>query len=162
MRATATRLLCAICAVGALACNRQQPVESSIPPNGTPRETVGTSGRTDEPLTLTGCLTRLQPDGFVLTSSDAGMSHPKGTTGQQGAEGRDIDVNRSKRVQRHENLSTDSGRYRLEGDMERIAMLVNHEVEVSGRFEPGSAGNGTQATVRAETIDATGPTCGRR
>jgi hypothetical protein len=108
----------------------------------------------------------VQPDGFILTSSDEALLRRE--TGTVGHHRDDKDTKPSEpnrgaedeRLRHAQNPSAELGRYRLEGDPARIAMLANREVEVHGRVQRIDAENTTPATLKVETIDATGPQCG--
>ena len=140
--------------------------DTNPPATTTPGESVGTSGTNDQLITVSGCVTKVQPDGFVLTSSDEALLRRE--TGTAGHHRDDRGTTRSEanrgaedeRLRHAQNPSAELGRYRLEGDAGRIAMLANREVEVHGRVQRNEAENTTPATLRVETIDATGPRCG--
>lgn len=167
MHSTVTRIALATCAAITLACGGREQAERDVNPPATvtPGEAVGTSGDRDELITISGCVAKAQPDGFVLTSSDDALLRGKtGTAGhhRDDVKTRPTDANRGaedERLRHAQNPSAELGRYRLEGDADRIAMLENREVEVQGRIASDDAENSTPATLRVETIDATGPRC---
>jgi hypothetical protein len=140
--------------------------DTNPPATTTPGESVGTSGTNDQLITVSGCVTKVQPDGFVLTSSDEALLRRETGTAGHHRDDRDTtpsEANRGaedERLRHAQNPSAELGRYRLEGDAGRIAMLANREVEVHGRVQRKEAENTTPATLRVETIDATGPRCG--
>ena len=156
------------CAAITLACGGRDDAESDVNPPvvATPGETVGTSGTDDQLITVSGCVTKVEPDGYVLTSRDeALLRHETGTAGhhRDDAKSEPTEPNRGaegERLRHAQNPSAELGRYRLEGDAERIAMLANREVEIQGNVQSTDAENTTPATLRIDTIDATGPRCG--
>jgi hypothetical protein len=168
MHSTVTRLTVAACAALAVACGGRDQAGSDVNPPATvtPGETAGTSGTTDQLITISGCVVKAEPSGYVLTSTDeATVREERGTAGHH----RDDDdttpsePNRGaedERLRHAQNPSAELGRYRLEGDAERIAMHVNREVEVQGRVKRSDSENTTPTVVTIETIDATGPRCG--
>lgn len=164
MNPTVTRFALAACAAAAVACNSGRDAAESHPPAiVTPGETAGTSGL-DPIITIGGCLTRSQPDGFILTSIDDAIVGTTGTRDRHrnnpASAPEDPNPRAEQERSRHDlNPSAQAGRYRLEGNAERIAMHVNREVEVTGRVE-APAQNEIPATLHVETIDATGARCG--
>ena len=168
MHSTVTRLAVAVCAVIAIACGGTDHGDSDVnpPATTTPGEAVGTSGTNDQLITISGCVTKVDPDGYVLTSSDeAVLKHETGTAGhhRDNKDSTPSEPNRGaedERLRHAQNPSAELGRYRLEGDAERIALLANREVEVQGRVHRDEAENSAPATLRVQTIDATGPSCG--
>ena len=169
MHSTVTRLAAVFCAAIAIACGGRDQAERDInpPATTTPGEAVGTSGTKDQLITMTGCVTKEGPDGFVLTSADEAMIRQE--TGTAGHRRDDKDTKPSEpnrgaedeRLRHAQNPSAELGRYRLEGDSERLAMLVNREVEVHGRVRTTDTENTTPTVLRVEEIDATGPACGK-
>jgi hypothetical protein len=168
MHSTVARLAVAVCAAITIACGGRDEVRSDVnpPATTTPGEAVGTSGTADQLITISGCVTRAQPDGFILTSSDEALLRKE--TGTAGHHRDDLDTppteanrgSENDRLRHAQNPSAELGRYRLEGDAERMAMYVNREVEVQGRVHQTDAENSTPAALRVETIDAVGPRCG--
>jgi hypothetical protein len=169
MNSTVTRLALATCAAIAIGCGGRDQAEGDVMPPAqvTPGEAAGTSGTDDQLIKLSGCITKAAPDGFILTSNDeAVLRHETGTAGhhRDDKDTKPSDANRGaedERLRHAQNPSAELGRYRLEGDAERIAMFDNREVEITGRVHSGDSENTTPAAVRIETIDATGPSCGR-
>jgi hypothetical protein len=169
MRSTVTRFAVASFALVAIACGGTDHGDRDVnpPATTTPGEAVGTSGTHDQLTTLSGCVTQASPDGFILTSSDEGIVRREtGTAGhhRDDAGSAPSEANRSaedERLRHAQNPSAELGRYRLEGDAQRIAMFKNREVEVRGRMQQPDAENTTPATLRVDTIDAIGPACGR-
>jgi hypothetical protein len=169
MNASVTRFALALCAAATIACGGRDQAESDTPPPATitAGETAGTSGTGDEAITISGCVTKAEPDGYVLTSSDeAILRRETGTSGhhQDDKDSAPNEPNRSgedERLRHAQNPSAEMGRYRLAGDAASIARHVDREVEVSGRVQHSDNQNETPATLQVETIDATGPRCGR-
>lgn len=171
MHSTVTRLAATVfCAAIAIACGGRDQAESDVDPPAvmTPGEAVGTSGTRDQLITMNGCITKVEPDGYVLTSADEALLRQE--TGTAGHHRDDDDSgpaepNRGaedERLRHAQNPSAELGRYRLEGDAARLALHVNREVEIRGRVQTTDTENSTPATLRVETIDATGPACGER
>jgi len=174
MYSTVTRsaraLVVAASAVVAIACGGTDygDRDTNPPATTTPGEAVGTSGTEDQLITVSGCVTKIQPDGFILTSSDEALLRRE--TGTAGHHRDDKDTKPSEpnrgaedeRLRHAQNPSAELARYRLEGDAARIAMLANREVEVHGRVQRSEAENSTPAILTVATIDATGPSCGGR
>jgi hypothetical protein len=169
MSAAVTRLGLGLCVVATIACGGRDQAESdTAPPESvTPGETVGTSGTGDETIRISGCVTKVDPDGYVLTGSDeAILRQETGTTGHHRDDKASApeDPNRrgeDERLRYLQNPSAGMGRYRLAGDDESIARHVGREVEVTGRVQHEDRKNETPATLQVETIDATGPRCGQ-
>jgi hypothetical protein len=169
MNASVTRFALALCAAATIACGGRDHAESDTPPPATitPGETAGTSGTGDESIRISGCVTKAEPDGYVLTSSDeAIMRRETGTSGhhRDDTDSAPNDPNRSgedERLRHAQNPSAEMGRYRLAGDAQSIARHVGREVEVSGRVQHSDNQNETPATLLVEMIDATGPRCGQ-
>jgi hypothetical protein len=169
MNGSVTRFALALCAAATIACGGRDHAESDTapPPTVTPGETAGTSGTDDELITISGCVTKVNPDGYTLTSSDeAIIRRETGTSGhhKDDKDSAPDEPNRSgedERLRHAQNPSAEMGRYRLAGDAERIALHVDREVEISGRVQHADNQNETPATLHIETIDATGPRCGR-
>jgi hypothetical protein len=170
MNASVTRFALALCAAATIACGGRDHAESDTPPPATitPGEATGTSGTGDESITISGCVTKAAPDGYVLTSSDEAIIRQEtGTSGHHtdDKESAPNEPNRSgddERLRHAQNPSAEMGRFRLAGDPESIARHVNREVEVSGRVQHDDNQNETPATLHVEVIDATGPRCGQR
>lgn len=171
MNATVTRVAVALCAAITIACGGRDLAENdntNPPAVVAPGEAVGTSGTANQLITLSGCLIEAEPDGYVLTSVDeAILRQETGTTGhhRDDAGSAPEEPNRSaedERLRHTQNPSAELGRYRVEGDADRFAMLVNREVEVQGRVQNTDVENDTPTALRVETIDATGPQCSGR
>ncbi len=170
MNASVTRFAVACCAAMTIACGGRDQAESDTapPPTVTPGEAVGTSGMGAETIKISGCVTKTEPDGYVLTSSDEGiLRRETGTAGhhQDDKESAPNEANRSgedERLRHAQNPSAEMGRFRLAGDTESIARHVDREVGVSGRVQQSDKTNETPATIHVEVIDATGPRCGER
>lgn len=167
MNATVTRLAVALAAAITIACGGRDLAENETNPPAVvaPGEAVGTSGTTNQLITLSGCLAKAEPGGYMLTSRDERILRQEtGTAGhhRDDADTRPDDANRGaedERLRHAQNPSAELGRYRLEGDAERFAMLVNREVEVQGRVQATDTTNDTPTALRVDTIDATGPRC---
>lgn len=167
LRGSARGVAVAACAALVIACGGTDygDRDTNPPATTTPGEAVGTSGQ-DQLITVSGCVTKAPPDGFVLTSRDeAVLRRETGTAGHHRDDkgSTPSEPNRGaedERLRHAQNPSAELGRYRLEGDANRIAMLANREVEVQGRVQRTEAENTTPATINVETIDATGPRCG--
>ena len=167
MSATVTRLAVAVSAAITIACGGRDLAENETEPPAVvaPGETVGTSGTTNQLITISGCLASAEPDGYVLTSRDEAIVRQEtGTAGhhRDDEETAPEDANRGaedERLRHAQNPSAELGRYRLEGDGERLAMHVNREVEIQGRVQATDLANETPASLRVESIDATGPSC---
>jgi hypothetical protein len=168
MHSTVTRLAAVICDAVAIACGGTDHGESDVNPPATitPGEAVGTSGTSGQHITVSGCVTKAEPDGYVLTSGDEAILRTEtGTAGHHRDDRGSApdEPNRGaedERLRHAQNPSAELGRYRLAGDAERLAMFANREVEVRGRVQQSDAENATPATLRVEEIDATGPRCG--
>lgn len=167
MHSTVTRAACVACAAIVIACGGTDHGESDVNPPATvtPGEAAGTSGIEHQVITVSGCVTKAEADGFVLTSLDeAVLRQETGTAGhhrddRKTAPSEPIRGREDERLRHAQNPSAELGRYRLEGDSERIAMHLNREVEVQGRVHQRDSENTTPATLNVETIDATGPRC---
>jgi hypothetical protein len=171
MKASVTRLALTLCAAATLACGggRNEAASDTPPPaTVTPGEAVGTSGTDGQMIRVSGCVTKAEPDGYVLTSSDeAIIRRETGTSGHHRDDkgSTPAEPNRSaedERLRHSQNPSAEMGRFRLAGDPQSIGMHVNREVEVSGRVQHADSRNETAETLQVETIDATGPRCGQR
>ena len=170
MNASVTRFALALCAAATIACGGRDEAKSDTapPPTVTPGEAAGTSGTGDEMIKVSGCITRVDPDGYVLTSSDeAILRRETGTSGhhRDDKDSAPADPNRKsedERLRHAQNPSADLGRFRLAGDPDSIARNVGYEVEVTGHVQHDDNENSTPATLRVESIDATGPRCGER
>jgi hypothetical protein len=158
----------AICAVITIACGGRDAGDSDTapPPTVTPGETAGTAGEGEQAIRVSGCVTKVEPDGYVLTSADeAIVRRETGTSGhhRDDKDTQPTEANRGaedERLRHAQNPSAEMGRFRLVGEADRFAMHVGREVEVTGRVEHSDRENSTAATLNVDTIDATGPTCG--
>ena len=167
MSTIVTRFAVALGAAAAIACGGRDLDENATNPPAvvTPGEAVGTSGTANQLIRLTGCVAKAEPDGYLLTSNDEAILRQE--TGTAGGHRDDegtapTDANRGaedERLRHAQNPSAELGRYRLEGDADRLAMLVDREVEVHGRVTQSDSANETPAALQIETIDATGPRC---
>jgi hypothetical protein len=170
MKSSVTRFGVALCAAVTLACGGRDQAEndSAPPPTITPGEATGTTGTGDSSITVSGCVTKADPDGYVLTSSDEGIIRREtGTTGhhRDDEDSAPTEPNRSgddERLRHLQNPSAEMGRFRLTGDPESLARHVGDEVEVSGRVQHADTENTTPGTLHVDTINATGPRCGKR
>lgn len=169
MDSTVTRIAVVAFAASTIACGGRDQSENDVNPPATmtPGEAAGTTGTSNELIKVSGCITKVEPDGYILTSGDeAVLRHETGTAGHHRDDKKTAptDANRGaedERLRHAQNPSAELGRYRLEGDADRIALLVNREVDVEGRLVQKDAENSTPATLKIETIDATGPSCGK-
>lgn len=163
-----TRLAVAALLTAAVACGGRDAAEPDVPPTATPGEAAATTGTLDpqnERITIAGCLTKDNAEEFVLTSADdAIVRQERGTSGfHQDPDTRLSDANRGleeERARHSQNPSAEFGRYRLEGEAERLSMHLNREVEIQGEVLRTDGENSTPAVVRVEAIDATGARCG--
>jgi hypothetical protein len=168
MHSTVKRTALVALAALAIGCGRHDEAKSDTNPPSvrTPGEAVGTSGTNDQLITASGCITKAAPDGFVLTSTDEAMLRSEtGTSGhhRDDKDTKATEANRgaeAERLRHAQNPSAELGRYRLEGDVDRLAMFVNREVEIKGRVQMSDAENSTPTALEVDTIDATGPRCG--
>lgn len=168
MHSAVTRFAVAAGAVLAIACGGPDYGKHDVDPPATttPGEAVGTAGAGDQLITISGCVTRAEPDGYLLTSADeAVLRRETGTAGhhRDDEETRPSDPNRGaedERLRHAQNPSAELGRYRLAGDADRLAMHLNREVEIQGRVTREQAENSIAARLTVESIDATGPRCG--
>ena len=169
MHSTVTRLAIAASAVIAIACGGPDYGDRDVnpPATTTPGEAVGTSGTDDQLITISGCVTKAEPGGYMLTSSDEGILRQEtGTAGHHRDDKHSTpgEPNRGaedERLRHAQNPSAELGRYRLEGDGDRFAMLVNREVEVQGHVHRAEGENSVPAALKVDTIDTTGPSCGK-
>jgi hypothetical protein len=124
-----------------------------------PRETVGTSGSIDNEITIRGCVVRLPPDEYVLTSSDDPLaSQYRATAGrhQGDADARPTDVRGNEILRPEQNPSLEFGRFRLTGSSEQFVTHVDREVEVKGLIDERSE---TPNTLRVVSMRTTGRQC---
>ena len=167
MHSSVTRFAVVLGAAMTIACGgRDQGGADTAPPaTVTPGEAAGTSGDANQLITISGCVVKAPPDGYVLTSDDEAILREEAGTAGHHRDDEDtapMDANRGsedERLRHAQNPSAELHRYRLAGDDQRLAMHVGREVEIQGRVEHGDAENSTPATITIETIDATGPSC---
>ena len=167
MHSTVTRLAIAAGVAMTIACGGRDDTERDTmpPPTVTPGEATGTTGQKDQLITISGCLTKAEPDGYVLTSDDEAILRQETGTAGHHRDDKDTtpaDASRGsedERLRHAQNPSAELHRYRLAGDSERLALHVGREVEVQGRVQQTDSENSTPATIHVETIDATGPGC---
>jgi hypothetical protein len=168
MNATVTRFAVAVCAAMTVACGGrdQGGADTQPPPTITPGEAAGTSGIGDQSIRISGCITKAEPDGYVLTSADEAILRRETGTAGHHRDDKDSQPNEpnrgaeDERLRHAQNPSAEMSRFRLAGEGDRFALHVGHEVEVTGRVQHTDAENSTPATLHVESIDATGLTCG--
>lgn len=162
------RVAVALCAAITIACGGRDAGEGDTAPPATvtPGETVGTAGGGKQAIRVSGCVTKVEPDGYVLTSADeAIVRRETGTSGhhRDDKDTQPTEANRGaedERLRHAQNPSAEMSRFRLVGEAERLAMYVGREVEVTGSVEHPDKENSTAANLHVDAIDATGPTCG--
>jgi len=168
MHSTVTRLAIAAGVAMTIACGGRDDTgrDTMPPPTVTPGETAGTSGQQDQAITISGCLMKAEPDGYVLTSNDEAILRQETGTAGHHRDDQDTtpaDANRGsedERLRHAQNPSAELHRYQLAGDNERLALHVGREVEVQGRVQHTDASNNeSPATIHVDMIDATGPGC---
>ncbi len=127
---------------------------------------VGTSGPGHEAIAVSGCVVRVAPDGFALTSlDDALVREERGTSGIPTDLTKPNQPNRGgeqERARHGLNVSAEFTRYHLVGDAGRLATFVDREVDVQGRVQPGDQQNRTPLAITVERIHETGAACGAR
>ena len=164
-------LATAVCATVAVACGGWDDTAGNSsgterPAYVSPRETVGTTGSTANEITITGCVVRVPPDEYVLTSIDDQIpGQYLGTAGrdQNDPNANPLDVDRTREDARHEqNPSADSGRYRLTGSSEQFVSHVDREVEVKGLVAANENGSETPDMLRVESMRTMGGKCSRQ
>jgi hypothetical protein len=163
-----TRVAIAISAGMMIACGGRDAGESDTAPPATvtPGEAAGTGGAGEQTIRLSGCISKVEPDGYVLTSADEAIVRRETGTSGHHRDDRDTpptEANRGaedERLRHAQNPSAEMGRFRLVGDGDRFAMHVGREVEVTGRVQHPDSENSTAASLHVEAIDATGPSCG--
>lgn len=163
MRATIPGALLALVVAVTIACDGG--TTTSAPPHTvTPGEAAGTTGSTDEPIAISGCVTHVPPDGYMLASLDDAVDRMK-TAGrhEDNPATRPTDPNRgaeNERARHDQNVSAEMTRYRLAGDPNRLAAYVDREVDVSGRLMHDDRENATPMTIAVESVKPTGAACG--
>lgn len=131
------------------------------------RETAGTSGSIDKEITISGCVTRVPPDSYVLTSIDdqiEGQYRGTAGRGQDDSDTRPTDVNRAgenERMRYEQNPSAESGRYRLTGSSDQFVSHVAREVEVKGQVLMTDNRSETPDTLRVGSLRSTGRKCSK-
>jgi hypothetical protein len=172
MRGRVTCIAVAFCAALTIACGgRNEAVDSSAAPDGSasvaPGEAAGTSGTTVKQITISGCVARVPPSGYELTSFDDQLASHEGATASHHRDDPDTratDANRGgeqERLRYAQNPSANLGRYRLTGRADMLGAHVNHEVEIRGDVMAGDRKNETPSTLKVQSIKATGRTCGK-
>lgn len=167
MHSTVTRLAIAAGVAMTIACGGRDDTgrDTMPPPTITPGEATGTSGQQDQLITISGCLVKAEPDGYVLTSNDEAILREETGTAGHHRDDKDTtpaDASRGsedERLRHAQNPSAELHRYRLAGDAERLALHVGREVEVKGRVQQVTGDNAVPATINVQMIDATGPSC---
>jgi hypothetical protein len=143
MRATVTYLAVAVCAALAVACGGRDeaasgPAESDGSAYVSPGEAAGTSGSTVKQITISGCVNKVPPDGYELTSIDDHLAgHLRTPAGhhRDDPDSKPTDPNRggeNERLRLTQNPSANLGRYRLVGNADRLASNIDREVEIQG------------------------------
>lgn|SRR5215510_5604337 len=160
MRGTVRYLATAVFATLAMACSGwDDTARNGFGSEGAyvpPRETVGTSGSIDKEITISGCVTRVPPDEYVLTGIDdqiAGQS--QGTTGRAQGES-EITPTDSERTGHEQNPSAEIGQYRLTGSSDQFVSHVGREVEVKGQVLTTDNRSETPDTLRVASLRTTG------
>jgi hypothetical protein len=160
------------CAALAIACGgRDEAVDHAAAREGSaavaPGDAAGTSGSTAKQITVSGCVTKVPPSGYELTSFDDQLaSHQGGTAAhhRDDPDTRPTDANRGgeqERLRYSQNPSANLGRYRLTGNADRLASHVDREVEIHGDVMVGDGKNETPSTLNVQSIKATGRACGK-
>jgi hypothetical protein len=170
MKGAVRYLAFAVCATLATACGGWDDTArngfGSEGPSVSPRETAGTSGSIDKEITISGCVTRVAPDAYVLTSIDDRIAgHYQGTAGrgQGDPDTRPTDVNRgeNERMRHEQNPSAEVGRYRLTGRSDQFVAHVDREVEVKGQVLTTDNRSETPDMLRVGSMRSTGRKCSR-
>ena len=171
MRGRVTCTAVAFCAALTIACGGRDEAANSAAPDGSayvsPGEAAGTSGSTAKQITISGCVARVPPSGYELTSFDDQLASHEGATASHHRDDPDTkatDANRGgeqERLRYAQNPSANLGRYRLTGHADLLGAHVNHEVEIRGDVTVGDSKNETPSTLKVQSIKATGRTCGK-
>jgi len=168
MKAAVRYLAIAVCATLATACGGWDDTArnggfGSERPYVSSRETVGTSGSIDKEITISGCVTRVAPDTYVLTGIDDRIAAQyQGTAGRaQDPDVTPTDVNRgdNERMRHEQNPSAELGRYRLTGRSDQFVAHVDREVEVKGQVLMTDNRSETPDTLRVGSMRSTGRKC---
>ena len=165
MNATSTRAIVCVCATGAIACGRSERADYTATAMVSSEEVVGTTGPANQPIAVSGCIVRVAPDGYELTSlDDAIVREERGTSGRRDPTKPTV-PNRGAEEERARhglNVSAEFTRYRLVGDARHLATFVDREVDLSGRLLPDDGDSRTPLTMQVESIRETGAACGER
>ncbi len=172
MKGTVRYLAIAVCATLATACGGWDDTArnggfGSEGPYVSPRETAGTSGSIDKEIMISGCVTRVAPDVYVLTSIDDRIAGQyRGTAGrsQDAPDAKPTDVNRgsdNERMRHEQNPSAEVGRYRLIGRSDEFVAHVDREVEVKGQVLMTDNRSETPDTLRVASMRSTGRKCSK-
>ena len=171
MKAAVSYLAIAVCGTLATACGGwDDTARNGFGSDGgyvSSRETVGTSGSIDKEVTISGCVTRVAPDQYVLTSiDDRSAGQYRGTAGRAGQDDPDvtpIDVNRgeNERMRHEQNLSAEVGRYRLTGRSDQFVAHVDREVEVKGKVLMTDNRSEIPDALRVGSMRSTGRKCSK-
>jgi hypothetical protein len=165
MRSRATRLIIATCAaLTVVSCNT--PRSQTEPAQAPTEYAEGTAGVRDEPISMSGCVTRVEPDGYVLTSIDDALERHTGAAGHHtdDPKSRPQDASRgaeNERARSDQNVSPEFGRFRLTGNAVGLATYVDREVDLRGRVVGGDSGP-MPHTISVESIRPTGAACGAK
>jgi hypothetical protein len=143
-------LAIAVCATLAMACGGwDDTARNGFGSDGSyvsSRETAGTSGSIDKEITISGCVTRVPHDLYVLTSSDDLAGQYRGTAGRSQDDS-------------EQNPSAEFGRYLLTGSSDQFVSHVDREVEVKGQVF--MTDNGIEA-LRVGSMRSTGRKCSKQ
>ena len=170
MRATVTHLTVAVCAALAGACGGRDEAASSTAQSDaaayvSPGEAAGTSGSTAKQITISGCVTKVPPDGYELTSIDDHLvGHDRTPAGHHSddPDSKPTEPNRggeNERLRYAQNPSANLGRYRLVGNADRLASNVDRQVEIQGDVMVDDSKNETPSTLKVQSIKPTGKAC---
>lgn len=172
MRGTVRYLAIAVCATLATACSSGLDDTArnglgSEGPYASSRETVGTSGSLDKEITISGCVTRVGPDEYVLASIDDQIAgRARGTAGRVQSEYdiKPADGDRAvetERMRHEQNPSAEIGRYRLTGSSDQFVSHVGREVEVKGEALTTDNRSETPDVLRVGSLRSTGGKCAK-
>lgn len=172
MKGTVRDLAIAVCATLAVACGGwDDTARNGFGSEGSyvsPRETAGTSGSIDKEITISGCVTRVPHDEYVLTGIDdpiAGQYRGTAGRGQDDSDTRPTDVNRAsenERMRHEQNAAAEFGRYRLTGSSDQFVSHVDREVEVKGQVLMTDNRREAPDTLRVGSMRSTGRKCSRQ
>jgi hypothetical protein len=166
MNTTMIRVALPALAVLAVACNRADDRAGASASNTvTMSERAGEGGQGNETITVSGCVVRVEPDGYALAAlDDAIVREERGTSGV-GEPTKPTRPNRGAEEERARhglNVSAEFTRYHLTGDSGLMATFVDREVDIRGRLQPDDGRDDTPMTVAVESIQETGASCGAR